>query len=106
MDDVRRQIELLRAGNFCEWSDDQLADALERLVTASAEGASKQAKIDALMLEYCPDEMTPEQLEEWGRNQVPSASNRLKCEHRWSDPSKDAPPVQCTRCGVPKVIDA
>lgn len=28
-----------------------------------------QAKIDALMLEYCPDEMTPEQVAEWGRHQ-------------------------------------
>ena len=28
-----------------------------------------QAKIDALMLEYCPDEMTPEQLKTWGENQ-------------------------------------
>lgn len=28
-----------------------------------------QAKIDAIMLEYCPDEMTPEQLENWGKCQ-------------------------------------
>ena len=28
-----------------------------------------QAKIDALMLEYCPEDMTPEQVEEWGRHQ-------------------------------------
>ena len=32
--------------------------------------AALQAKIDELMLEYCPDEMTPEQLSEWERNQV------------------------------------
>ncbi|MDE2107127.1 MAG: hypothetical protein KGL39_58520 [Patescibacteria group bacterium] len=31
----------------------------------------QQARIDVLMLEYCPDEMTPEQMEEWGRNQRP-----------------------------------
>ena len=30
---------------------------------------SLQAKIDALMLEYCPEDMTPEQVEEWGRHQ-------------------------------------
>ena len=30
---------------------------------------SKQAKIDALMLEYCPDEMTPEQIAEWEKHQ-------------------------------------
>ena len=32
--------------------------------------ASLQAKIDALMLEYCPEEMTPEQMEGWGKHQV------------------------------------
>lgn len=31
-----------------------------------------QAKIDALMLEYCPDEMTPEQIANWERHQVPA----------------------------------
>ena len=33
--------------------------------------AAKQAQIDALMLEYCPNEMTKEQLDEWARNQRP-----------------------------------
>ena len=29
-----------------------------------------EAKIDALMLEYCPDEMTQKQIDEWARNVV------------------------------------
>ena len=29
-----------------------------------------EARIDALMLEYCPDEMTDEQMKRWGENQV------------------------------------
>lgn len=29
-----------------------------------------QAKIDALMLEHCPDEMTPEQIAEWAKHQL------------------------------------
>ena len=29
----------------------------------------QQAKIDALMLEYCPEEMTEDQLEEWKKSQ-------------------------------------
>lgn len=29
----------------------------------------QQAKIDALMLEYCPEEMTEDQLEEWKKHQ-------------------------------------
>lgn len=32
----------------------------------------KQAKIDSLMLEYCPDEMSKEQVQEWEKNQVKS----------------------------------
>jgi len=32
--------------------------------------ASKQATIDMLMLEYCPDEMTEEQVEEWKKHQI------------------------------------
>lgn len=35
--------------------------------------AELQAKYDALMLEFCPDEMTADQLQEWGRNQVPES---------------------------------
>ena len=31
-----------------------------------------QARIDELMLEYCPDEMTQEQFDEWERHQVPA----------------------------------
>ncbi len=34
-----------------------------------AELEAKQARIDALMLEFCPDEMTPEQKEQWARAQ-------------------------------------
>ena len=45
--------------------------ALEaQLEAARNEAASKQATIDALMLEYCPDAMSEEQLEEWNRHQA------------------------------------
>jgi hypothetical protein len=30
---------------------------------------SQQAKIDALMLEYCPDEMTKDQIDNWAEAQ-------------------------------------
>lgn len=35
---------------------------------------AQQAKIDALMFEFCPEEMTQEQIIEWGKHQrsVPS----------------------------------
>ena len=35
------------------------------------ECGAKQAQIDRLMLEYCPDEMTHEQMQEWERNIKP-----------------------------------
>ena len=34
--------------------------------------ATKQAKIDALMLEYCPSEMSQEQLDTWAAHQRPA----------------------------------
>jgi hypothetical protein len=36
-----------------------------------------QAKIDRLMLEYCPREMSHEQVEEWAKHQVPATTPRL-----------------------------
>lgn len=35
-----------------------------------------QAKIDALMLEYCPDEMSPDQLKAWEESQVETSSRQ------------------------------
>jgi hypothetical protein len=35
----------------------------------AVEVAAQQAKIDALMLEYCPEDMTPEQFAEWAKHQ-------------------------------------
>lgn len=35
-----------------------------------------QAKIDALMLEYCPDEMSPDQIKAWEESQVETSSRQ------------------------------
>jgi len=42
----------------------------EQLDRNAEQLASKQAKIDALMFEHCPIEMTEEQVEEWKKHQV------------------------------------
>lgn len=34
-----------------------------------------QAQVDRLMLEYCPDEMTEEQFENWAKHQKPVEKN-------------------------------
>ncbi len=47
---------------FFSWND---------LCNMRSQIVKQQAKIDALMLEYCPDELTSEQRENWARHQVP-----------------------------------
>lgn len=44
----------------------------EYIMQLSKEKCALQAKIDSLMLEYCPEEMTQEQVERWEENQVVS----------------------------------
>lgn len=52
---------------------DDIVQALDKEIDhLKQELAYKQSVIDALMLEYCPDEMTPEQLEEWSKHQIAS----------------------------------
>jgi hypothetical protein len=38
---------------------------------------AQQAKIDALMLEYCPDEMTEDQVANWERHQMPASEEEM-----------------------------
>lgn len=55
--------------------DDVIVNAVELVAFARALSrklGSMQAKIDELMMEYCPDEITGEQLENWGKHQRPS----------------------------------
>lgn len=44
----------------------------EYIMQLSKEKCALQAKIDSLMLEFCPEEMTQEQIRRWGENQVVS----------------------------------
>lgn len=61
------------------------ADLVEARIrkAVEAEGAAKQAEIDMLMMEYCPDEMTRGQIDEWARNQnTVDGSNKRLCGER------------------------
>lgn len=42
------------------------------IIELTERNCALQARIDALMLEFCPKEMTQEQIERWGENQVVS----------------------------------
>lgn len=48
-----------------------LTDAAAIIRDLRSAVARAQARIDALMFKYCPDEMTPEQVAEWARHQRP-----------------------------------
>ena len=48
------------------------AGVLEGMCRRQSDIDSLQARIDELMLEYCPNEMTPEQVQEWAKNQAVS----------------------------------
>ena len=58
------EIERLKS-DLDEWRRECRAE-IERL----------KAQVDALMLEFCPDEMTPEQVERWGENQKPALAKK------------------------------
>lgn len=50
------------------------AETLEReLAAVTAERDALQARVDTLMLEFCPDEMTVEQIVRWETSQARSA---------------------------------
>ena len=72
----------LQWGATALWKRDEqakrIAELEEQLAAPRAEvgtqrEAALQAQIDRLMLEYCPEEMTPEQVEEWGKHQRPAS---------------------------------
>ena len=51
------------------------ADLREENERLRARGDAVQARLDALMLEFCPDEMTEEQIETWARHQRPATGS-------------------------------
>ena len=50
---------------------------IDEAIALEQELDALQAKLDAVMLEYCPDEMTQEQTEKWASSQVVSDNSEL-----------------------------
>lgn len=55
-----------------------IQDFNKTLIQSYKEKNVLQAKIDSLMLEFCPEEMTQEQIAEWERNQKVSSWSKDK----------------------------
>jgi len=53
-------------------ADNNLLAMEQRAETYLLRNKKLEAKIDWLMFEYCPDEMSPEQIKNWGRHQRPA----------------------------------
>ena len=62
-----KKIQYWRAERPNEWIMDEFIDGAEK---QAAEIERLQAQIDSLMLEYCPNEMTEAQKENWAKHQV------------------------------------
>lgn len=58
-----------------------LTETLDELSNAKKEIDNFQAKLDALMLEYCPEYMEDTQLLEWERNQRPVNPEEVYSPH-------------------------
>lgn len=89
--DIKLMIDQL---THLESIDDSVTDAAitmleamgNELAQCQKELASKQAKIDSLMLEYCPDEMTEAQFSKWGECQMPHGkADAIKLEDRTAE---------------------
>lgn len=52
-----------------EITPQQWEDAMKEISDLKRQLGSKQAKIDELMWEYCPNDMTPEQIQVYADNQ-------------------------------------
>lgn len=77
LEEIERLNAAWKAQQFhLEAEERESAHWQERAEQAERRAERLQAQVDALMLEYCPDEMTPEQVEEWTRHQKAVAFDR------------------------------
>ena len=56
----------------------QVSDLEDRVIELTKTVEFQQAKIDSLMLEFCPEEMTAEQFEVWAAHQQPVSLEETK----------------------------
>jgi hypothetical protein len=58
----------------------RLSEIIPYLQKAADALDGQQYKIDELMQEFCPDEMTPEQWENWAKHQVPYTATEAEIQ--------------------------
>lgn len=70
--DNERFVDVLYTKPFDAWTGHDKNRLINLAVQLQRELAAKQAVIDRLMFEHCPEEMTQEQLDEWASHQMPA----------------------------------
>lgn len=91
MEQAERELAVVkRRCAYAKAPDDYQIFKVVPLDWESSEVRAKQAKIDELMLEYCPDEVTDEQWEEYSKHQRVVYDGRLNLE-------KDIPVITALR---------
>jgi hypothetical protein len=71
VDAMRKKAEDLHSAHGCNLISTLLSFGADRIEKLEREAGAKQAEIDRLMLEFCPEEMTPEQIGNWAKHQKP-----------------------------------
>lgn len=64
--------DVLQVYDATDKPDGLLSKYVKMAKDLDRESESRQSKIDSLMFEFCPDEMTKEQVENWEKHQVVS----------------------------------
>lgn len=63
------ELEFNQCSSMLNNAERGIEELEQQLAEAQKDAGAKQAQIDRLMLEYCPDEMTVEQVAAWGNHQ-------------------------------------
>lgn len=83
MSSARKRSAIAKANNEADFQRQRaiLAEHHANVMQGFAEVAARkadalQAQLDALMLEYCPDEMTEAQKDNWAKHQKPASEEQ------------------------------
>jgi len=93
--------DLRRKGDIAmelSWRDKQIDVLKNHLNVLVAIVESQQDKIDRLMLEYCPEEMDEDQLENWAKHQCAVGNHVMRFTHSEHDDPFNIH-QKCVACG-------
>lgn len=76
LEEMTRKITSLEADLKAAWATNKATENARQEEMRKRDAA--EAKLDAIMLEYCPEEMTKEQKIRWAQHQKPISKSEMK----------------------------